>query len=350
MKKNFKILITTILLLFIFVVPKNTTNMNVSAAKEPTISTKEDFFKALSKQIYDRTLNKKYNLEGYIQDWVVNGNYYEEYFYHYDSENPFQSGCYLRNYLSEIRGNYWLSGNEFVGEVSIRISFPYPKATMDRHFEMMSELAESLKGKNDYETVLNVHDYLIENFDYDYRVTSKNYTDIDGFKDGLMVCDGYAMATYYLCNKAGVETRLILGIANNDTVENHAWNVVKINGKWYNMDVTWDDKGGNDKSYDYFLKSDADFPGHIRSNNYNSSNFGIEISKTSYTTTSYKKYILWILVFLIAYICIRTIIKNKSKASPVISVVDKNQCRVGTMREDDFEKWLNENHNNSTTA
>ena len=44
--------------------------------------------------------------------------------------------------------------------------------------------------------------------------------------------------------------------------KNHAWNMVKIGGYWYNVDVTWDDSR-KDRYY-YFLKSDLDFPGHRR--------------------------------------------------------------------------------------
>lgn len=346
MKKKFKLLITFILLISIFAIPANTTNINTSAAKEPIINTKEEFFKAISKQISDRTLNKSYTLSSSLYSWLVDGGFSDEYWCYYDNENPLMSGCYLYYYLSDFRGECSMLPDSDTCTARIRITFPNPKPTMDNHFNMMSDLAESLKGKNDYETVKNIHDYLINNFNYDYRETSTNYTDIEGFRDGVMVCNGYAMATFYLCNKAGVETRFITGIGGNDTEENHAWNAVKIDGKWYNMDVTWDDEGGYGISYKYFLKSDADFPLHIRSGRYNN----IEISKTSYKAASSKQYLLWIFVFIIVCICILIIIKNNSKARAVVFEVDKNQYSVGTVKEDDFDKWLNENQNTSTTA
>ena len=149
-----------------------------------------------------------------------------------------------------------------------------------------------------------------------------------------MVCNGYAMATFYLCNKAGVETRFIRGIGGNDTKVNHAWNAVKIDGKWYNIDVTWDDKGGFGISYEYFLKSDADFPLHIRSGRYNN----IEISKTSYKAASSKQYLLWIFVFIMTYIIIITIIKKRSKAKPVVTSVV-----TSVVNNDGFDEWMKEN-------
>lgn len=334
MKKKFKLLITFILLISIFAIPANTTNINTSAAKEPIINTKEEFFKAISKQISDRTLNKSYTLSSSLYSWLVDGGFSDEYWCYYDNENPLMSGCYLYYYLSDFRGECSMLPDSDTCTARIRITFPNPKPTMDNHFNMMSDLAESLKGKNDYETVKNIHDYLINNFNYDYRETSTNYTDIEGFRDGVMVCNGYAMATFYLCNKAGVETRFITGIGGNDTEENHAWNAVKIDGKWYNMDVTWDDEGGYGISYKYFLKSDADFPLHIRSGRYNN----IEISKTSYKAASSKQYLLWIFVFIMTYIIIITIIKKRSKAKPVVTSVV-----TSVVNNDGFDEWMKEN-------
>jgi transglutaminase/protease-like cytokinesis protein 3 len=56
---------------------------------------------------------------------------------------------------------------------------------------------------------------------------------------------------------------LISGTAQNSegTTENHEWNYVQLDGKWYAIDVTWDDpiiQGGgyltNSLKYKYFLK------------------------------------------------------------------------------------------------
>ena len=41
--------------------------------------------------------------------------------------------------------------------------------------------------------------------------------------------------------------------------KDHAWNMVKLKGKWYFVDVTWDDSFGG---YKYFLKGTSDFSGH----------------------------------------------------------------------------------------
>ena len=42
----------------------------------------------------------------------------------------------------------------------IRIEYPYSKEEMDAHFAKMDQLAPTLKGETEYDTVKNVHDYL----------------------------------------------------------------------------------------------------------------------------------------------------------------------------------------------
>ena len=195
---------------------------------------------------------------------------------HYREDKPFLSGCYLSYYLNRLYLSISTRGTK------VLIELPYTKEEMDAHFAHLDRLAEELKGKNDYQTVKNVHDYLIENFEYDQRMEMGNHTDIDGFRDGIMVCSGYALSAYYILNSVGVKTRTVIGCSDNSGKLNHMWNIVKLDGKWYNLDITWDDMGGDKKSYQYFLKNDAEFPNHTKAKEYNESEFGIYIAQESY--------------------------------------------------------------------
>ncbi len=93
------------------------------------------------------------------------------------------------------------------------------------------------------------------------------------------------MAAYRMFTEAGLECRIITGKGNG---EDHAWNIVKVNGKWYNIDLTWDDPVSSDGKamlvYDCFLKSTKDFKGHKRDAEYKTEEFvkAYPISKTSY--------------------------------------------------------------------
>ena len=64
------------------------------------------------------------------------------------------------------------------------------------------------------------------------------------------VCECYARTYLYLSHFLGIESIIVMGIGNGG---GHAWNYTKIDGKWYGVDVTWDDQYSI--IYDYFLAS-----------------------------------------------------------------------------------------------
>lgn len=119
-------------------------------------------------------------------------------------------------------------------------------------------------GMSDFEKVITIHDWLTFNIDYDF--TYSNYDVASTLKTRKAVCQGYALTFEMMAEMAGLEAAFISGSANNGSgYDSHAWNRVKVNGTWYNLDATWDDPAqpGKDPAdhsanrYDYFLVSDA---------------------------------------------------------------------------------------------
>ena len=106
------------------------------------------------------------------------------------------------------------------------------------------------------ETVKYFHDYLASNVVYDE--TAENCRDIYGvFVDKKAICGGYSKAFSYLCDKVGIETITVTGDADGEA---HMWNMVKIDGQWYNIDVTYavtESELGSYVRYDYFCVNDA---------------------------------------------------------------------------------------------
>lgn len=126
-----------------------------------------------------------------------------------------------------------------------------------------------LKG-TDYQNILYLHDYLVDNIKYDSTYKKIGSYSIYGALIGKeCVCEGYAKTFKYLANCAGYECEMMQGIATNGSgdSENHAWNCIKINDTWYEIDVTWDDpiiiggngKTSNDLKYKYYLKGTNTF-------------------------------------------------------------------------------------------
>ena len=129
-------------------------------------------------------------------------------------------------------------------------------------------LASVRPGMSDLEKIITLHDYLAVNCEYDKenldlgadKVPNKSHSTYGVFADGTAVCDGYALAYKYLLNQQGIECYMV-----TSTAMAHAWNMVVLDGEYYQVDVTWDDPtwdrvGG--AGHNYMLRSDAAFEGH----------------------------------------------------------------------------------------
>ncbi|MEL7039402.1 MAG: transglutaminase domain-containing protein [Cyanobacteria bacterium J06592_8] len=92
------------------------------------------------------------------------------------------------------------------------------------------------------------HDYVATKIDYDYAAYRRGYYGPQDaqtvFRNRKGVCSGYARLIKALGDAVGLEVAYITGdyrdYSGGLSGEGHAWNGVKINGKWYLMDATWD--------------------------------------------------------------------------------------------------------------
>ncbi|MBR1506912.1 MAG: hypothetical protein IJ619_02780 [Eubacterium sp.] len=273
-----KVMIRTLLVIMTAFVISLSFSIKTEAEAKQEIVSMDDFYDKLSEQIYNRVTVRNYIVNDRSLMKSIVSFSWNEYENHYREDAPLASGCYTTYYIDKIYYSYRGS------DLRITIDFPYSEIDMKNHFSRLANLATDLKGKNDYETVKNVHDYLIDHFEYDEGRCEVNHADIEGFRDGVMVCSGYGLAAYYLLNSAGVKTRIVIGYGGNSEYgnQNHLWNLVCLDGKWYNMDVTWDDLSKRGKSYKYFLKSDKDFPDHTRVGTKDNTEINSLVSKTSY--------------------------------------------------------------------
>ena len=118
-----------------------------------------------------------------------------------------------------------------------------------------------LNGLSEAKKIIKIHDYICNHVDYAYNSKEEQiYTAYGALCTGKAVCQGYAVLFYRLCKEAGLSVRIISGTGNGGA---HAWNIVRIGSKYYNVDCTWD--GQNEATYnDFLLKSEADFSDHTR--------------------------------------------------------------------------------------
>lgn len=127
----------------------------------------------------------------------------------------------------------------------------------------------------DYEKICAIYDYICKNVSYDSWGALAGeklvYSAYAALINKRAVCQGYATLFYRLALELGVDTRLIPGTSKGSA---HGWNIVRLNGRYYNVDATWDAELAQvGRPYAYFLRCDANFESHTRKNSYNTKEF-----------------------------------------------------------------------------
>ena len=115
---------------------------------------------------------------------------------------------------------------------------------------ILSELA--IDGKSDYGKVRAIYDYLCTSVSYGGSDHLK-HTAYGALVNHLCVCQGFSTAFYRLCLASGIDARVITRSGNPD---NHAWNIVRLGGAYYEADATLD-RGHSGSSYPYFLRGSS---------------------------------------------------------------------------------------------
>jgi hypothetical protein len=118
---------------------------------------------------------------------------------------------------------------------------------------------------SDYEKELAIHNYIIKNTNYDMEylrsgnVSPESYSAYGVLVLGTGVCEGYSEAMKLIMDRLNIECMIITGESKN---QNHAWNIINIDGDYYHIDVTWDDpvieNGDQILTYNYFNITDEE--------------------------------------------------------------------------------------------
>lgn len=133
-------------------------------------------------------------------------------------------------------------------------------AQLRSEFERAAQnvLNDALRENSGYDQLLFIHDWIVNNTEY-RRNGPKYISEADGaIVNGIALCEGYSKSFMYLAQALGYNCVCVCGKANG---EDHMWNMVELDGRWYHVDVTWDDPvmpdGSSALYHDYFLISDS---------------------------------------------------------------------------------------------
>lgn len=152
---------------------------------------------------------------------MIEAEYPELYQYTINGVSGGQS-MWLGNFLVFTSFDYTMSESKY-------------KKSLKQIQEIKDKIVQETSNMSDYEKEVYVYDYIAKNCTY------KSKKPIDStiygvFVNGKANCTGLAKAFKYLLNACGVECVQMGGYENKST--GHAWNKVKIDGKWYVVDLT----------------------------------------------------------------------------------------------------------------
>lgn len=147
-------------------------------------------------------------------------------------------------------------------------SYSIDNFTYSLMLDGMNKKAEAIakkarKIKDEYSRIEYIHDEIAKNAEYFNESDPEAYVGYAHYAygalvEGKAVCQGYSAAFAYVCRMSDIECITVYGTSRG---EKHSWNKVLCDGKWYNVDLTWDDAVSNFKdniSHSYFMLSDLE--------------------------------------------------------------------------------------------
>ena len=228
-----------------------------------------DFYN--SETDYDASSGKDYVMTIGSSHYVVVASYE----YNKDAITNNEAYAIMNSFITNnpqfyfLDSHMFISSNAFKTKAMLTLSDDYfTKDARDKCMENIRKMEQEvydiymlIPSMSDLEKAKLIHDYIIGKIDYQYdslnRPSGEDWAhnimgvaDNDDSTGG--VCECYAKTYLYLSHLLGVNSIMVVGIGDGG---GHGWNYTQIDGKWYGVDVTWDDQ--NPAIYKYFLANKA---------------------------------------------------------------------------------------------
>lgn len=227
--------------------PPDSSQTDTASPSVPEVSNMTELMRVFH-NAYDQTAE-------YVEFTTVNG-------FSFDSNSDLQTvyTALQREDPIDVSGvelwSTWNRGNEYYVSISYSFDVDELKSIKAETTQLVADAVKKIgaDGMSDYEKVCAVNEYLCDNVYYPdsepYEPTT--HTAYGALNNGCAVCEGYACAAKLILNSYGIECDIEVGDCLNGG--GHAWNLVKLDGEWYQLDVTWNDQS-NGRS-DYLLVTD----------------------------------------------------------------------------------------------
>lgn len=164
-------------------------------------------------------------------------------------KNSPTSGLYLLTNLSRFVSEIDQNGTHY--KIFFWVKYVLTSEQENEMFTKIKEIVSPIQSLSEYDKVKYINDYIINKVDYDSS-DKMSYTPYSAIFYGKTCCTGYSVLFQFMCQEVGIDAKVLSG-------QGHAWNIVRIDGKYYNLDITYAD---SQNDIDYFLKCDKHFYNH----------------------------------------------------------------------------------------
>ncbi len=158
---------------------------------------------------------------------------------------------YINNFVHPYNGFQHIETEyDSLGKITLTIHKSYTKQDIAEIEKKLDFIEQNVfdKNKSTIENIKNAHDYIINTTQYDTtkketgETTHKSDIAYGPLVEGYGICGGYTDAMELLLERLSVESYKVAS-------DNHIWNGVKLDNKWYHLDLTWDDPVTTDNAH-----------------------------------------------------------------------------------------------------
>ena len=151
--------------------------------------------------------------------------------YEFSFELAASGSYYINFYFMDTESGVWYLRTTAIAEVNDEAR---PSVTQIVNNAVAQCYAETTGSE--YDAALWLHDWAMDQLEYDHAL---NWCSAEsGLTRGQGTCESYQRIYAKLLNAAGIANGRVEG-------NGHTWNAVRIDGKWCQMDLTWDDTSDN---------------------------------------------------------------------------------------------------------
>lgn len=207
------------------------------------------------KSLSDGVIEINYEIKDNIKTKILVSKDNNNYFYNLNSSNEkfplqFGNGEYTISIFEKIEGNEYVQADEETVFLDLKndndvFLSSNKRINWDKNMKVI-KLAKELteNAKTDEEKISIIHEYIISNIEYDDEkintISSDYIPSIDDIAEASKgICYDYAVMFAAMSRSVGIPTKLVNGY-KSDIDSFHAWNQVLIEGKWINIDTTYD--------------------------------------------------------------------------------------------------------------